>query len=65
MEFISFIQPVAIVAMAIMMFNLYNRVRDLESDLDSLDADLDRDFENLDRDLNEDFADIKSQIAAR
>ena len=58
MEFIPFIQLAVITAMAVMMFNLNNRVRDLEmdmdevdTDLDSLDMDLDRDFERIEEDM--------------
>ena len=58
MEFIPFIQLAVLTALTVMMFNLNNRVRDLEmdmdevdSDLDSLDMDLDRDFDRIEEGL--------------
>ena len=72
MEFIPFIQLAVITALAVMMFNLNNRVRDLEmdmdevdSDLDALDMDLDRDFERLESDMDRGFERIENQVAAR
>ena len=67
MEFIPFIQLAVISALAVMMFNLNNRVRDLEidmdevdTDLDSLDMDLDRDFDRIEEDMNR----LESRVTA-
>jgi len=72
MEFIPYLIVAAFATMSAVIFNLYNRVRDLEEAIDDVDdsfnevdRDLDRDFESLYNDLARDFEQIKSEIAAR
>lgn len=71
MEFIPFIQLAVISALAVMMFNLNNRVRDLEmdmdevdSDLDSLDMDLDRDFDRIEENMEREFSRLENRVNA-
>ena len=71
MEFIPFIQLAVISALAVMMFNLNNRVRDLEmdmdevdSDLDSLDMDLDRDFDRIEENMDREFSRLENRVNA-
>ena len=61
MEFIPFFQLAVITAMAVMMFNMYTRVRDLEEAIDEVDDAIDE----IDADLEEDFAYMENQVAAR
>ena len=71
MEFIPFIQLAVISALAVMMFNLNNRVRDLEmdmdevdSDLDSLDMDLERDFDRIEEVMDREFSRLENRVNA-
>jgi hypothetical protein len=61
MEFIPFIQLAVVTAIAVMMFNMYTRVRDLEEAIDEMDDAIDE----MDGDLEEDFAYVEGQIATR
>ncbi len=61
MEFIPFFQLAVITAMAVMMFNMYTRVRDLEEMVDEMDDAIDE----MDADLEEDFAYMENQMATR
>lgn len=61
MEFIPFIQLAVVTAMAVMMFNMYTRVRDLEDAMDEVDDAIDE----MDADLEEDFAYMENNVAAR
>ena len=61
MEFIPFIQLAVLTALAVMMFNLNNRVRDLEVAIDEVDDVIDE----MDADLEEDFAYMETKVATR
>ena len=61
MEFIPFIQLAVVTAMAVMMFNMYTRVRDLEDAMDEVDDAIDE----MDADLEEDFAYVENQVTAQ
>ena len=61
MEFIPFIQLAVVTAIAVMMFNMYTRVRDLEEAIDEMDDAIDE----MDSDLEEDFAYVEGQVATR
>ena len=61
MEFIPFIQLAVLTALAVMMFNLNNRVRDLEVAIDEVDDAIDE----MDADLEEDFAYMETKVATR
>ena len=61
MEFIPFIQLAVVTAMAVMMFIMYTRVRDLEDAIDEVDDAIDE----MDADLEEDFAYVENQVTAQ
>ena len=61
MEFIPLIQLAVLTALAVMMFNLNNRVRDLEVAIDEVDDAIDE----MDADLEEDFAYVETKVATR
>ena len=61
MEFIPFIQLAVVTAIAVMMFNMYTRVRDLEEAIDEMDDAIDE----MDADLEEDFAYVEGQVVTR
>ena len=61
MEFISYLQIAVFTAMAVMMFNMYLRIRDLESAIDEVDDAIDE----MDADLEKDFARIENKIITR
>jgi len=61
MDFIPFFQLAVITAMAVMMFNMYTRVRDLEEAIDEVDDAIDQ----MDADLEEDFAYVENQVVAQ
>jgi hypothetical protein len=61
MEFISYLQIAVFTAMAVMMFNMYLRIRDLESAIDEVDDVIDE----MDADLEKDFARIENKITTR
>ena len=59
MEFIPFIQLAVVTAIAVMMFNMYTHIRDLEEAIDEMDDAIDE----MDADLEEDFAYVGGQVA--
>ena len=61
MEFISYFELAVIIAMAVMLFNMYSRVNMLEEAIDEVDEAIDE----MDADLEEDFAYVENQVTTR